>query len=233
MRAVPDFLDGRRRSRLRRDQPCPRLPGGRGRLIRFELSPDGPNDRRSASARKLGSGIGPLLERLGEVLPDSEHCPSAVDALQRNCTAESTLSEAFARLMTLLFRGQGLVLIDPTDLALKPHMRPVFEQEIRHPLASTRSVLTTSDKLADAGFDPQVSRSADAVNLFLYQEGQRNALRYENGRFSNRDRSLSFTAQSLLRLLEEKPERFTHNVVTRPLVQDSAVSCADLYRRSR
>ena len=192
-----------------------------GDTLRFELGPDDPNDRRSASDRLLGPGIGPLLKQFAEALPDSEYSPSAIDALRRHCTADTSLSDAFARLMTLLFKGQGLVLVDPTDPALKPLMSPVFEREIRDPLASTRSVLAASGELAGAGFDPQVSRSPDAVNLFLYQDGQRNALSYRNGRFSNRDGSLSFTDRDLLRLLGEAPGRFTHNVVTRPLVQDS------------
>ena len=192
-----------------------------GDALRFELGPDDPNDRRSANDRLLGPGTVPLLKQFAEALPDSEYSPSAIDALRQHCTADTSLSDAFARLMTLLFKGHGLVLVDPTDPALKPLMSPVFEREIHDPLASTRSVLAASGKLAGAGFDPQVTRSPDAVNLFLYQDGQRNALRYENGRFSNRDDSLSFTDRDLLRLLEEAPGRFTHNVVTRPLVQDS------------
>ena len=192
-----------------------------GDALRFELGPDDPDDRRSASDRLLGPGIGALLDQFEEALPDSEYSRSAIDALRRHCTEETSLSDAFARLMTLLFRGQGLVLVDPTDPALKPHMSPVFEREIREPLASTGSVLATSDKLGQAGFKPQVTRAPDAVNLFLYQDGQRNALSYENGRFSNRDRSLSFSESDLIELLEEAPERFTHNVVTRPLVQDT------------
>ncbi len=192
-----------------------------GDAIRFELGPDDPNDRRSASDRQLGPGIGPLLDQFAEVLPDSEYSPSAIDALRRHCTAETSLSDAFALLMTLLFKGHGLVLVDPTDPALKPHMSPVFEQEIREPLASTRSVLAAGEKLAEAGFDPQVSRSPDAVNLFLYLDGQRNALSYGDGLFSTRDGSLSYPASDLLRMLEDTPERFTHNVITRPMVQDT------------
>ncbi len=192
-----------------------------GDALRFELGPDDPNDRRSASDRLLGPGTGPLLKQFADALPDSEYSPSAIDALRRHCTADTSLSDAFARLMTLLFKGNGLVLVDPTDPALKPLMSPVFEREIRDPVASTRSVLAASGKLAGAGFDPQVTRSPDAVNLFLYQDEQRNALSYRNGRFGSRDGSLSFTDRDLLRLLEEAPGRFTHNVVTRPLVQDS------------
>ena len=220
VRAVPVFwmaADDHDYAEINHVHVCP----ADGDALRFELSPDDPNDRRSASGRNLGPGIGPLLDRFADALPDSEYSPSAVGALRQHCTAETTLSDAFARLMTLLFQGQGLVLVDPTDPALKPLMSPVFEQEIRNPLASTRSVLAVSGKLAEAGFDPQVVRSPDAVNLFLYQDGQRNALRYRNGRFSNRDGSLSFTGRELLRLLEEAPGRFTHNVITRPLVQDT------------
>ncbi len=192
-----------------------------GNALRFELSPDDPNDRRSASDRLLGPGIEALLGQFAEALPDSEYRPSAIEALRRHCTAGTSLSDAFARLMTLLFREQGLVLVDPTDPALKPLMRSVFEQEILEPLATTRSVLEASRDLEDAGLHPQVSRSPDAVNLFLYEDGQRNALRYEDGRFSSRDGSLSFTGEELLRMLKDTPGRFTHNVITRPLVQDT------------
>ena len=192
-----------------------------GNALRFELSPDDPNDRRSASDRLLGPGIEALLGQFAETLPDSEYRPSAIEALRRHCTAETSLSDAFARLMTLLFREQGLVLVDPTDPALKPLMRSVFEQEILEPLATTRSVLEASRDLEDAGLHPQVSRSPDAVNLFLYEDGQRNALRYEDGRFSSRDGSLSFTGEELIRMLKDTPGRFTHNVITRPLVQDT------------
>ena len=192
-----------------------------GDAFRFELGPDDPNDRRSASDRKLGAGIVPLLDRFEDALPDSEHSSAVIEALRRHCTADTSLSDAFARLMAALFQGRGLVLVDPTDVALKPITKPVFEREIREPLASTREVLASSRELEEAGFNPQVSRSPDAVNLFLYQDGQRNALTFENGRFNSRDRSLSFTGDELLRLLEETPERFTHNVITRPLVQDT------------
>lgn len=192
-----------------------------GDALRFELSAADPDDRRSAGDRLLGPGIGALLDRFEAALPDSEYSPTAIGALREHCTAETTLSDAFARLMTLLFEGRGLVLVDPTDPALKPLMRPVFEQEIRAPLSTTRSVLEASDELAVAGFRPQVSRSPDAVNLFIYHEGQREALTCENGRFSNRDRSMSFSDRDLLRMLEDTPERFTHNVITRPLVQDT------------
>ena len=192
-----------------------------GNALRFDLSPDDPNDRRSASDRLLGPGIEALLGQFAEALPDSEYRPSAIEALQRHCTAGTSLSDAFARLMTLLFREHGLLLVDPTDPALKPLMRSVFEQEILEPLATTRSVLEASRDLEDAGLHPQVSRSPDAVNLFLYEDGQRNALRYEDRRFSSRDGSLSFTGEELLRMLKDTPGRFTHNVITRPLVQDT------------
>ena len=192
-----------------------------GDALRFELSPDDPADRRSASDRLLGPEIETLLGQFAEALPDSEYRPSAIEALRRHCMAGTSLSDAFARLMTLLFRERGLVLVDPTDPALKPLMRPVFEQEIRAPLATTVSVLEASRELEHAGFHPQVSRSQDAVNLFLYQDGQRNALRYEDGRFSSRDESLSFTGEELLGMLKDTPGRFTHNVITRPLVQDA------------
>lgn len=192
-----------------------------GEALRFELSAADPEDRRSAGDRLLGPGIGALLDQFEAALPDSEYSPAAIEMLRRHCTADTPLSDAFARLMTLLFKGRGLVLVDPTDPALKPLMRPVFEQEIRAPLATTRLVLEASDELAESGFRPQVSRSPDAVNLFLYQEGQRDALNYEDGRFRNRDRSLSFSDRDLLRVLEDSPERLTHNVITRPLVQDT------------
>ena len=190
-------------------------------VLRLELSPDNPNDRRSARDRTLGSGIGSLIDQFEGALPDSEYKPQVMEIIRRNCAPETLFPEAFARLMNVLFKGEGLVIVDPTDPLLKTHMRPVFERELRDPLVSTRLVLETSRKLAKGGFDTQISRTPDAVNLFLYHDGQRNALCYANGLFTNRDGSISYTSQELLQLLDTAPENFTHNVITRPLVQDT------------
>ena len=192
-----------------------------GEPISFELKSDESNDRKSASNLKLGPGIGPLLEQFEKILPDTEYRQHTIDILNRICTSETSFPDAFAQLMTVLFQGQGLIIVDPTDPALKPHIRRVFEREICNPLASTQSVLRTSKNLRKAGFEPQVSRLPNAVNMFLYNSGQRNAMFYKDGYFTNRDASLSFSEQDLLRLLETAPERFTHNVITRPLVQDT------------
>lgn len=190
-------------------------------VLKLELTPDMSPDRRSAAHIPFGRGIVELIDAFVSTLPASEFKPDVVKTLREACTPDASFALGFARLLTRLFKGRGLVLVDPTDPALKPLMRPVFEQEIRHPLATTRHITEAGKRLAGLGFDPQISRPPDAVNLFLYHDGARMPVSYEDGRFYLGDTGVTYDQASLLEMIEKAPEAFSQNVVTRPVLQDT------------
>jgi bacillithiol biosynthesis cysteine-adding enzyme BshC len=88
-------------------------------------------------------------------------------------------------------------------------------------LKSTEHANTAAECLAAEGYRPQVDKSATRTALFLENEdGVRRPLGYRDGRFVTAGANLSFSVNELLELLNDKPGRFSPNVLLRSVVQD-------------
>lgn len=189
--------------------------------ITIELRPVDPEDRRSASDRLFGPEITAVLAAYQTALGTAPLVSEIIELLTDACPPDRSLSDGFARLMARLFKGRGLVIVDPTDPALKPLVKSVFERELLNPTVSTQAVRQAADRLNLAGFHPQLDRHSDAVNLFRYEDGQRSAMTYHGGRFHSRNEETALDPDAALELVHRNPTVFSHNVITRPIVQDT------------
>ena len=172
----------------------------------------------------LGGPVGrlPLTGLEDEVL---SQLPPEVPAAFREAYRQSqNLSEATRRLATSLFGEHGLVCLDADRPALKQALRPVLAQEIREQ-ASNQAVQATNARLAAAGYKPQVY--SRPLNLFfLTDEGQRERLEPDAApgadctQITVRGTTRCHTTAELLALAEAAPERFSPNVVLRPVYQE-------------
>ena len=155
----------------------------------------------------LGGPVGrlPLTGLQEEIL---SQLPPEVPAAFREAYASSqTLSEATRRLATSLFGKYGLVCLDADRPALKQALRPLLAQEIQQQL-SNQAVQATNAQLTAAGYKPQVY--SRPLNLFLLTDaGKRERL--EPG---------AQPEAELLALADSAPERFSPNVVLRPVYQE-------------
>ena len=160
-----------------------------------------------SGAAGLGGPVGRLgLQGLEEEL--LSQLPAEVPAAFREAYASSqNLSEATRRLATSLFGEYGLVCLDADRPALKQALKPLLVKELTEQF-SNHAVQATDARLTAAGYKPQVY--SRPLNLFfITDEGQRERLEPE--------------AQPLPELLaraEAEPERFSPNVVLRPVYQE-------------
>jgi bacillithiol biosynthesis cysteine-adding enzyme BshC len=113
---------------------------------------------------------------------------------------------AFGRLLSSLLGRQGLILVDPSDRRLKALSRSLFLHEIVTAPASARLVQTAWEKLRSFGYPPQVRLRGEGPNLFYLHEGRR-SLKQIGDR------------QALVRIVEDTPERFSPNVILRPIME--------------
>jgi bacillithiol biosynthesis cysteine-adding enzyme BshC len=155
----------------------------------------------------LGGPVGrlPLDGLADEIL---NQLPPEVPAAFKEAYANSaTLSEATRKLATSLFADYGLVCLDADRPALKQALKPLLKQEIQSQL-SNQAVQATNAELTAAGYKPQVY--SRPLNLFfLTDEGKRERL--EPG---------AQPEAELLALVDAEPERFSPNVVLRPVYQE-------------
>lgn len=161
------------------------------------------------------------LQGLRELLPDS---PSKAELLELARTAFSgsrNLSEGFAKLLGAMFGKHGLILLDSADPNLRALEVPVFEAIINNNEDLGLSYQQMARDIEGAGFEVQADVPENGANLFYLHEGMRLLLYREGDRFVDRKGWIQLSRDELLRELHEHPARFSNNVLTRPLMQDS------------
>ncbi|CAM4344998.1 bacillithiol biosynthesis cysteine-adding enzyme BshC [Saccharibacillus endophyticus] len=160
------------------------------------------------------------ITELELVLADSEFKTEILELLRGELAQASNLSEGFARLVGRLFGRYGLVLVDSADPALRAIERPMFKQLIERSDEFEQAYLTAAARIEELGYEQQAQAVEGAANLFYIHEGQRMLLYKQDGKFMDRRGTVIFAKEELLDLLERCPERFSNNVLTRPLMQD-------------
>jgi bacillithiol biosynthesis cysteine-adding enzyme BshC len=128
------------------------------------------------------------------------------------------VSAAFAGVLDDLLGRFGLVVFDAADPAAKSIAAPLFVSEIRQPGRAAALVREAGGHLAALGHPPQVDPAPDALPLFYLDDDGRRPIKRDGERFAAGART--WTAQELEREAAERPERFSPNVVLRPIVQD-------------
>lgn len=127
------------------------------------------------------------------------------------------LSEATKSLVHHLFGKQGLVIVEPNCVEFKQEFASIMSQEVSEQLAE-KAVLKSNEVLEELGYKPQVF--VRPINLFYLQKGSRERLMWEDGkvRILNIGR---FSPAEIQTQIKQNPERFSPNVVLRPVYQES------------
>ncbi|HEX7072159.1 MAG TPA: bacillithiol biosynthesis cysteine-adding enzyme BshC [Rhodothermales bacterium] len=167
--------------------------------------------------------IAEVVNELDATLPPTEFKPALMDAVRAAYRPGVTILDAFARLMRSFFKGQGLVFISPDDRRLKELVAPLFAREIRDTHRVSGDLDGVSERLR-AEYHAQVA--VRPSNLFLIDERGRHPLDADDGVFRLRGADERFSGEDLIASLNQHPERFSANVVLRPLVQDSLLPTA-------
>ncbi len=125
------------------------------------------------------------------------------------------LADATRHLANALFGIYGLVIIDGDNQDLKRNFIPFIKEELlnqsSHPL-----VLETAEKLKD--YTVQVNPRE--INLFYIEDNLRERIVFENGKYKVNHTKIEFSETEILALLENHPEKFSPNVIMRPLYQE-------------
>ena len=166
---------------------------------------------------------GPVGEVILNQLPWAElraslgDLPFAVDVIRRLRSAYQpgiTFGTAFRRFLQDVLKDCGLVYLDPLSPAIREIAAPFLANAVGClPELLTRLRQRNADLLS-SGYQTQVQVEDDSSLLFLLNEGKRTAIRWNDGRFTSRDRSYS-TAD-----LQAQAVRLSPNALLRPVMQD-------------
>ena len=192
-----------------------------GRLAGAELPHELHAEGQQVGGVLLDESVEQAIASLLDLLPSSEFRPDLERLLRESYRPGRAFGEAFARMLAALTEPYGLVLLDPTDAALKRLAAPLYSEAARRAPEIAAGTDARSRELVEAGYHAQVHTSADAFPLFLLEGGARRALsRAEGGRYRAKGTEREWTAEELAAMALQEPERFSPNVTLRAVVQD-------------
>ncbi len=174
---------------------------------------------KGGSVGKLPTdSLADALKELAELLGDGERARAAYDLIAGAYGRHETYGIATVDLVNELFGRFGLVSADMSRPAYKTAFRSVMEQELFDQV-SQPLVEDAQARLTAAGFSGQAH--AREINLFYLQDGRRDRIVKSVNGYGVVDAELTFSTEELRSELHEHPERFSPNVIMRPLFQES------------
>src|SRR5687767_1431474 len=140
------------------------------------------------------------------------------DSLRQAYQPGAGMADAFGRWLEQTIGARGLVVYDASEPASKPLVADLFARELETAGTTARLAAEAGDALQAQGYHAQASVQSDTVALFSLNAG-REAIRRTPGGFALGDRTEP--VGSLVEQARQHPERFSPNVLLRPLVQDT------------
>ena len=158
-----------------------------------------------------------VLEELKPILGESENAQTIFSLIEKNCTAHKVYHTATQGLINDLFGKYGLLVLNPNDKDLKANFAPFILKEILEQ-PSQKLVEETQKSLGELGFKAQAFPRE--INLFYLKEQLRERIIFEENKYKVLNTDYVFSKAEIIKEIENYPERFSPNVVLRPLYQE-------------
>src|SRR5690606_25937263 len=127
------------------------------------------------------------------------------------------LASATRFLVNELFGKYGMVIMAADNAGLKKLFIPYIKEELANK-ASFKSITKTNKLLVQKKYPVQVNPRE--INLFYLTENLRERIIEKDGRYFVNNSNLSFSQEELFKEADNHPERFSPNVMLRPLYQE-------------
>jgi bacillithiol biosynthesis cysteine-adding enzyme BshC len=176
------------------------------------------NAHASGAVGRLESdSLSVLLSELKTILGDSADALKLAELFTKAYLNHSNLADATRYLVHELFGMYGLLIIDGDHQQLKKSFASVIEDDLFNN-TNYRLVNQTIAELEKQQVKAQVNPRP--VNCFYMVDHLRERIESDgNDTYSVVNTSITFTKETLLKELKAHPERFSPNVVLRPLYQ--------------
>ncbi|WP_298956099.1 bacillithiol biosynthesis cysteine-adding enzyme BshC [uncultured Nonlabens sp.] len=161
-------------------------------------------------------GLEDVLEVFKKLLGKHENAQEVIQLFEKGYLNNSNLASATRVIAHELFKEDGLVILDADDSKLKTLAVPYFKEE----LISQTSFKEVSHTLNSWPQEYKVQVNPREINLFYLTDSYRKRIIEKDGSYSIDGSNITFTKEEILKELQDHPERFSPNVIMRPLYQE-------------
>lgn len=181
----------------------------KGIKIKWSRESGGPVGRFSTE------GLKEVAQFFKSQLNASEDAAYLLELFNKAYDGKRNLAQSTRYLVNELFQSYGLVIIDGDATALKKLFVPYAKKELLQ-RSSFENVNQTNQALT--AYKIQVNPRE--INLFYIEDGLRERIVFEDDVYKINNTPLSFSEKELIAELENQPEKFSPNVILRPLYQE-------------
>ncbi|WP_308992065.1 bacillithiol biosynthesis cysteine-adding enzyme BshC [Mariniflexile litorale] len=163
-------------------------------------------------------GLDAVLNLFSLELGTSKHAEYLKTLFEEAYLKHENLADATRFLANELFKDYGLVIMDANDAALKKQFIPFVEDELLNQTSFKKvsEINEHINKLSNYG----IQVNPREINLFYLTENLRERIVFEEGVYKVNNTHISWSKSEILKHLYEAPERFSPNVIMRPLYQE-------------
>jgi bacillithiol biosynthesis cysteine-adding enzyme BshC len=177
--------------------------------IRWNRESSGPVGRLSTD------GLDKVMEVFSKEIGNSSNAQKLKELFENAYLKNNNLADATRFLTNELFKNEGLVILDGDSVALKKLFSPYAKKELLEQ-TSFQNVTKTNELLKD--YFVQVNPRE--INLFYIEDNLRERIILENGIYKINNTDLQFSENEIVAELEKHPEKFSPNVILRPLYEE-------------
>ncbi len=175
---------------------------------------------RTATGRLSTNTLQPVFDELKTLVGEGKNSEELLQLLEKAYLQHKTLAQATRYLVNELFGQYGLVIIDQDDAQLKGLFAPTIKQELLE-AKSYRLVQDANTQLQQFGYVNQAFPRP--INLFYLTDDFRERIERTDDTYTVNQTGITFTEAEILQELETHPERFSPNVILRPVYQQTVL----------
>lgn len=151
---------------------------------------------------------------IGSVL---EQLPENPELFAKAYLEHETLADATRYFVNELYGRRGLVVLDADHPLLKKQFKAIIKDDLLNHNAN-KAAENTTEKLRALGYKPQIYPRK--INIFYLEDHFRDRIEKINDIYVVKSKGLSFTEFEMMKLLDQHPEKFSPNVLLRPVYQE-------------
>jgi bacillithiol biosynthesis cysteine-adding enzyme BshC len=169
----------------------------------------------------LGPGVTDALAALERALPPSDFRDATLGWIRRHFRPESTVAASYACALAELLAPFGVLVFDSTHRAVKRAAAPLLLRALDLAAALEADLAAQADTLSAAGTDSGMHMGVGATLVMLECRLGRDRLMRRGDGFSTRRGKMEYSLAQLEALAAREPERFSPNVLLRPVVESA------------
>jgi bacillithiol biosynthesis cysteine-adding enzyme BshC len=165
------------------------------------------------------SGLESVFEFFSKDLGVGKQADFLRDLFVESYLKHDNLADATRYLTNALFSEYGLVIIDGNKKELKQQFIPFIKDELVNE-TSFKLVSKVNEAINALPGNVKIQVNPREINLFYLNENLRERIVCENEIYTVVNTDITWTKEALLKEVDDYPERFSPNVIMRPLYQE-------------